>query len=115
MTNKPQPFVAPLLEHFGIAHYFDAVVGGGAAIRPKPAPDPYLAGCASLDTAPGGAVAIGDSANDVASGHAAGLTVLLVPYGYNHGEPVQHAGADAIVDSLADGAAWIARRIAGQS
>jgi phosphoglycolate phosphatase len=31
--------------------------------------------------------------------------VVLVTYGYNHGEPVRSAGADGYVDSLAD-LAW---------
>lgn len=49
---------------------------------------------------PAEVVAIGDSENDARAARAAGMRVLAVPYGYNHGQPVQAAGADAIVDSL---------------
>jgi phosphoglycolate phosphatase len=44
---------------------------------------------------------VGDSSNDAAAARAAGCPVVLVSYGYNHGEPVARAGADAVVDSLA--------------
>ena len=43
---------------------------------------------------------VGDSVNDVAAARAAGCPVLVVPYGYNEGAPVQTLAADGIVDSL---------------
>ncbi len=43
---------------------------------------------------------IGDSSNDAAAARAAGCPVVLVSYGYNHGEPVAAAGADAVVDRI---------------
>ena len=52
-------------------------------------------------------IAIGDSVNDVGAARGAQMRVLLVPYGYNHGQPVQQAGADGIVLSLLEGARWI--------
>jgi phosphoglycolate phosphatase len=43
---------------------------------------------------------VGDSINDVLAARAAGCPVLVVPYGYNEGEPVQNLAADGIVASL---------------
>ena len=43
---------------------------------------------------------IGDSSNDARAARAAGCPVLLVSYGYNHGEPVRGVDADGFVDSL---------------
>jgi len=43
---------------------------------------------------------VGDSVNDVTAARAAGCPVLVVPYGYNEGAPVQTLAADGIVDSL---------------
>ena len=43
---------------------------------------------------------VGDSSNDAAAARAAGCPVVLVSYGYNHGEPAQVAGADAVVDRI---------------
>jgi phosphoglycolate phosphatase len=46
--------------------------------------------------------AIGDSDNDAAAARAAGMPVLVVPYGYNEGRPAGSIEADGIVASLAD-------------
>jgi phosphoglycolate phosphatase len=45
---------------------------------------------------------IGDSSNDAKAARAAGCPVVLVSYGYNHGEPIRDVDADGFVDSLAD-------------
>ncbi len=44
---------------------------------------------------------VGDSINDVAAARAAGCPVLVLPYGYNEGEPVHNLEADGIVPTLA--------------
>jgi phosphoglycolate phosphatase len=43
---------------------------------------------------------IGDSSNDAQAARGAGCPVLLVSYGYNHGEPIGSVDADAFTDSL---------------
>jgi phosphoglycolate phosphatase len=43
---------------------------------------------------------IGDSANDAAAARAAGCRVVLVRYGYNHGEPIERVDADAWIDRI---------------
>lgn len=43
---------------------------------------------------------IGGSSNDAQAARAAGCPVLLVTYGYNHGEPVRALDAGGLVDSL---------------
>ncbi len=43
---------------------------------------------------------IGDSSNDAQAARAAGCPVLLVTYGYNHGEPIRAVDADGFTDSL---------------
>ena len=57
---------------------------------------------------PSQAVAIGDSSKDAEAARAAGCRVLTVPYGYNHGQPVQSIDSDGIVESLQDAAILIA-------
>ena len=42
VTNKPTPFVAPLLEALDIAKYFSVVIGGDDVQNKKPHPDPLL-------------------------------------------------------------------------
>jgi len=109
LTNKPAAFALPLLEKKGLARYFAQVFGGDAFERKKPDPLPLLKTCAALGTAPAATLMVGDSRNDAAAARAAGCPVVLVTYGYNHGEPVRDVDADAYVDSLAELGALLAR------
>jgi phosphoglycolate phosphatase len=107
VTNKPIAFATPLLAQKGLAQYFEVVYGGDSLPRKKPDPLPLLQVCADFDLAPGQVVAIGDSSNDAEAAHAAGCFVLTVPYGYNHGRPVQEINSDGIVSSLFEAATLI--------
>ena len=100
VTNKPHDFTQPLLAQLGLAAYFDLIYPGDAFPYRKPDPYPMLRVAEAFGVAPAEVVAIGDSENDARAARVAGMRVLAVPYGYNHGQPVQDAGADAIVDSL---------------
>lgn len=53
---------------------------------------------------------LGDSSNDAQAARAAGCPVVLVTYGYNHGQPVRNVDADGYVDSLEEVGRWLARR-----
>ncbi len=107
VTNKPGAFTTVLLERCGLSAYFEAVVAGDTVARKKPDPQPLLHACALLGVAPGRTLAIGDSLNDAQAARAAGMPVLLVPYGYNEGQPAESVDADGIVSSLLDAAALI--------
>jgi len=102
LTNKPTAFAVPLLEAKGLAGYFAHVFGGDAFERKKPDPMPLLKTCEALGTLPARTLMVGDSSNDARAARAAGCPVLLVTYGYNHGEPVRGVDADGFVDSLAE-------------
>ncbi|MEI8305338.1 MAG: phosphoglycolate phosphatase [Burkholderiales bacterium] len=107
VTNKPQAYAEPLLARLGLAQWFAFVQGGDALPHKKPDPRPLLHAAARLGAAPALTVAIGDSLNDAQAARAAGMTVLVVPYGYNEGAGVQGLDVDAIVDSLWHAAALI--------
>jgi phosphoglycolate phosphatase len=107
VTNKPIAFTLPLLAKFGLAPFFEIVYGGDSLPKKKPDPLPLLQVCRDFDLAPAQVVAIGDSSNDAEAARAAGCFVLTVPYGYNHGKPVQTINSDGIVDSLLDAAKLI--------
>ena len=102
LTNKPANFAGPLLEAKGLAGFFDVVFGGDAFTRKKPDPLPITKACEALGSVPATTLVIGDSSNDAQAARAAGCPVVLVTYGYNHGEPVRDVDADAFVDSIAD-------------
>ena len=107
VTNKPYDFALPLLERAGLRGHFELVYGGDSLPRKKPDPLPLLTVCADFDLAPAHVVAIGDSSNDAQAARAAGCRVLNVPYGYNHGQPIQDVDSDGIVATLFDAALLI--------
>ena len=75
--------------------------GGDSFGRKKPDPLPLLKTCQALGTLPARTLMIGDSSNAAAAARAAGCPVMLVTYGYNHGEPVRAVNADGFIDSIA--------------
>lgn len=101
VTNKPQRFAQDLLQAKGLLEFFQHVFGGDAFEHKKPHPQPLLMACKALGSEPARTLMVGDSSNDAAAARAAGCPVLLVTYGYNHGEPVTAVDADAWLDSLA--------------
>ena len=102
LTNKPGNFAQPLLQAKGLASYFDLVFGGDAFERKKPDPLPLVKTCEALGSDPAATLMLGDSSNDARAARAAGCRVVLVTYGYNHGEPVRAVDADGYLDSLAE-------------
>jgi phosphoglycolate phosphatase len=101
LTNKPTAFARELLELKGLDKYFGVVFGGDAFEHKKPHPLPLLKTCESLSTPASRTLMVGDSTNDAQAARAAGCPVVLVTYGYNHGEPIHGVDADGYIDSLA--------------
>ena len=102
LTNKPLSFAKPLLQAKGLDSFFTHVFGGDSFERKKPDPLPLLKTCEALGVKSSQALMVGDSSNDAQAARAAGCPVVLVRYGYNHGEPVDAVDADAHVDALTD-------------
>lgn len=102
LTNKPTAFAKDLLARKGLAGFFGHVFGGDAYARKKPDPLPLLETCKALGTLPAYTLMLGDSQNDAQAARAAACPVVLVTYGYNHGEPIRGVDCDGFIDSLAD-------------
>ncbi|MDX4951818.1 phosphoglycolate phosphatase [Delftia acidovorans] len=102
LTNKPLSFAQPLLAQKGLAPLFEQVFGGDSFERKKPDPLPLLKTCEALGTSPARTLMLGDSSNDAQAARAAGCPVVLVSYGYNHGQPVRQVDADGFVDALTE-------------
>jgi phosphoglycolate phosphatase len=103
-----------LLKAKGLDGFFELTLGGDSVARTKPDPLPLLTACEAMGTRPVRTLMIGDSSNDAQAARAAGCPVLLVTYGYNHGQPIRGVDADAFTDSLAEipWAAWAGRELA---
>ena len=102
LTNKPLAFAQALLKSKGLDGFFGEVFGGDSFSRKKPDPLPVHKTCEALGSPPARTLMIGDSSNDALAARAAGCPVILVTYGYNHGEVVRLVDADGFVDSLAE-------------
>ena len=100
LTNKPLSFAQPLLVAKGLDGFFDCVFGGDSFPRKKPDPMPLVETCKALGSEPARTLMVGDSSNDAQAAHAAGCPVVLMTYGYNHGQPITTVKARAHLDSL---------------
>jgi len=106
LTNKPLAFAAKLLADKDLSRFFALTFGGDSFERKKPDPLPLLKTCQALGTLPAQTLMVGDSSNDAQAARAAGCPVVLVRYGYNHGQPVETVDADGHWDDLRAFNAW---------
>lgn len=102
ITNKPAQFTLPLLETLGIRSFFEIVISGDTLPEKKPHPMPLLHAAEFFKVKPEQSLMVGDSKNDVQAARAAGFQVVCVPYGYNHGENIELAQPDAVIQTLAE-------------
>ena len=100
ITNKAEAFTLPLLKNLDLYKYFELVLSGDSLPKQKPDPLPLLHACRHFGITPDHGMLIGDSSNDVEAARAAGMPVLCVPYGYNHGHDIRESHPDAVVESL---------------
>ena len=102
VTNKPERFVAPLLEQVGLGGYFRWIIGGDTLPQQKPDPAALLQVMRLAGVEAAQSLFIGDSRNDVLAARAAGVPCIAVSYGYNHGRPIAEEKPGLVVDSLAE-------------
>ncbi len=100
ITNKVARYTEPLLKGLGLAPYFEIVLSGDSLPEKKPHPLPLLHSAKFFNVPIQQLLLIGDSLNDTVAARAAGCPVFCVPYGYNHGEPVDGLDLDAVVGDL---------------
>lgn len=99
LSNKNERHCRMLLEHFGIAGHFAAVMGGDSMPSRKPSPEPVLRLMEVLTRRPMETFMVGDSINDIAAGRDAGVRTIGCSFGY--GEPSELADATFIINSFA--------------
>lgn len=102
VTNKPERFVAPLLEQVGLGGYFRWIIGGDTLPQQKPDPAALLQVMHLAGVTAAQSLFIGDSRSDVLAARAAGVPCVAVSYGYNHGRPIAEEEPQLVVDSMAE-------------
>jgi len=100
ITNKVARYTEPLLKGIGLEPYFSIVLSGDTLPEKKPHPLPLLHSARFFGIPIDRLLLIGDSLNDALAARAAGSPVFCVPYGYNHGEPVDGLDLDAVITDL---------------
>lgn len=100
-TNKPEAASHAVLEALDLAGFFSAVAGGDSLPVRKPDAGHLLGTLEMLGSAPGRAVMIGDSHNDIQVALNARVRSIAVSYGYRR-QPVEELGADIVIDNFAD-------------
>lgn len=102
VTNKPTKHVQPVLNAFGISHFFSETLGGQSlpAIKPHPAPLFYL--CGKFGLYPHEILFVGDSKNDILAAQQAGCASLGLTYGYNYNRPISESNPDYLCHHFAE-------------
>lgn len=102
VTNKPSPFVAPLLNALGIDKYFAFIIGGDDVVAKKPHPAPLYLVLGHLGLYAHELLFVGDSRNDIMAAKAAGCPSVGLTYGYNYGEAITLSRPDLVLERFAD-------------
>ena len=82
ITNKNETHAKQLLADLDLARYFAHIYGGDSLPEKKPSPLPLTSTAAAFGVAPHEMLMVGDSANDILAGKAAGCPTVAVTYGY---------------------------------
>jgi len=94
-TNKAEGMARKLLGELGLANRMAAIIGGDTLAVRKPAAEPILA---MIEQSGGGHAAfVGDSIFDVMAAKNAGVTSVVVRFGFLD-RPAEELGADHVID-----------------
>jgi 2-phosphoglycolate phosphatase len=81
-SNKPEAQVRKIVSGLGLDHYFAQIVGPESVENAKPDPEVIHLMMKRCDSTPERTMMVGDTHNDVSSGHSAGVTTVFVKWGY---------------------------------
>jgi phosphoglycolate phosphatase len=104
VTSKPTVYAEPVLRHFSLHHYFDAVVGSELDL--SNADKATLVAAAMTRTVPPAVenrcVVVGDREHDIIGASANGIASIGVTYGAGSREELEAANATHVVDTLSE-------------
>jgi phosphoglycolate phosphatase len=100
ITNKPERFVAPLLDQMKIGRYFKWIIGGDTLPKKKPDPAALFFVMKMANIPASQSLFVGDSRSDVLAAKAAGVKCVALSYGYNHGRPIAEESPTLVIDDL---------------
>ncbi len=86
VTTKTGKYSRELLEHFGLMHHFEVLIGREDVENPKPHPEPIHKAIASMACEKEHCWMIGDTRLDVEAAKNAGIKCVAVTSGYDNAE-----------------------------
>jgi len=101
VTNKEGAYTQTVLDAHSLTPLFDCVISGDTLATKKPQPEGVLSCLNRFGVTVDKTLFVGDSSIDVATARNAGVTVWVVPYGYNMGHAIADSQPDRIIASFA--------------
>ena len=84
------------LNYFGMADFFELLIGAEDTNRHKPHPDPLILAAERMVVQPEHCIYIGDSPYDMQAAKAAGMYAVGAAWGFFTAEQLREAGADQV-------------------
>lgn len=100
-TSKPEFQAVRVLNHFGLAQYFDHICGAPQGNEDGAKKSSVIRTALGYTACPAQAVMVGDRRHDVAGAKETGLPCIGVLHGYGGREELEEAGADYIAEDMA--------------
>lgn len=97
-TSKPEVLAVEILEHFGLAPYFQ-VICGATFDKSRDSKEAVIAYLLEQTGGVGSAIMVGDTAFDVIGANAHHIPTIGVSWGYGEVQDMVKAGAAVIVDT----------------
>lgn len=102
-TSKPEEFARRILEHFGLAQYFEVIAGDTMDFKRNTKSDVIASALERLNvTDRSQIIMVGDREHDVIGAKAQDLPCIGVLFGYGSREELEVAGAKYIAQTPAD-------------
>lgn len=99
-SNKFGRFSREALNHLGVSHYFNSVIGAGDVPRNKPFPDMVHTSLREMRLPPEEVVFVGDTLTDIETGKEAGVDVYALPTGFHSKAELSQMKPKRILKSL---------------
>jgi mannitol-1-/sugar-/sorbitol-6-/2-deoxyglucose-6-phosphatase len=100
-SSSPKRMIDTLVEHFGLAKYFDCITSADVVALGKPHPAVFLHCASSLGSQPNECLVLEDSVNGMIAGKAARMKVIVVPDDLHFDDP-RFSLADGKLKSMED-------------
>jgi len=108
VTTKTAKYSIELLEHMGLMHYFDVLIGREDVTHPKPDPEPIHKALSKLPSVTTNIWMIGDTQMDMLAAKAAKIDCVGLTCGYGSFESLESC-TDNIFENALDAVTFIAK------